>query len=63
MPSETVVYELPGMGDVDVLAGRTYKTVAGAPLLLDVYRPRRGGQPPVVVFVHGDGPPSNLKGL
>jgi dienelactone hydrolase len=60
MPSETVVYEVPGMGDVEVLANRTYKTVAGSPLLFDVYRPRVAGRRPVVVFVHGDGPPDVL---
>jgi dienelactone hydrolase len=60
VPTETVVFELAGMDDVDVLADRTYKSVGGAELLFDVYRPVSGQSPPVVVFVHGDGPPEVL---
>jgi dienelactone hydrolase len=60
MPTETVVFELAGIDDVDVLAGQIYKVTAGAELLFDVYRPPTVERAPVVVFVHGDGPPEVL---
>ena len=60
MPAETVVFELAGMDEVDVIADRAYKSVEGNELLFDVYRPPSVERPAVVVFVHGDGPPEVL---
>jgi dienelactone hydrolase len=57
VPTETVVFEVAGMGEVDVRADLSYKTVESGNLLFDVYRPRSADQAmPAVVFVHGDGP-------
>jgi dienelactone hydrolase len=60
VPTENVVFELAGMDDVDVRTDLAYKTTGDNELLFDVYRPASGGRPPVVVFVHGDGPPEVL---
>lgn len=60
MPTETVVFELAGMDAVEVRADLAYKTAGGAELLFDVYRPPSGERAPVVIFVHGDGPPDVL---
>jgi dienelactone hydrolase len=60
MPAETVVFDVAGMDDVDVRADLAYKTAGDAELLFDVYRPPPSERPPVVVFVHGDGPPDVL---
>ena len=60
MPTETVVLELARMDEVEVQADLVYKTVADGELLFDVYRPPSGERAPVVVFVHGDGPPEFL---
>lgn len=48
------------MDGVEVRADLAYKTVGEANLLSDVYRPRSSEPLPVVVFVHGDGPPEML---
>jgi dienelactone hydrolase len=61
VPVETVVFEIAGMDDVDVRADLVYKTVEGADLCFDMYRPQGVTRPlPAVVFVHGDGPPEVL---
>jgi acetyl esterase/lipase len=61
VPTETVVYEVPGMDDVDVRADLVYKEVEGLDLRFDVYTARSAVRAtPVVVFVHGDGPPEVL---
>jgi dienelactone hydrolase len=61
VPTETVVLEVDGMADVDVRSDLVYKTVGGGDLLFDLYRPRSCDRAlPVVVFVHGDGPPEVL---
>jgi dienelactone hydrolase len=61
VPTETVVFEVDGMADVDVRSDLVYKTVGGRDLLFDLYRPRSCDRAlPVVVFVHGDGPPEVL---
>jgi acetyl esterase/lipase len=51
-----VVYRVPGMDRVDAQRSLVYRSVAGAELTLDLYRP--AGTPadarlPVVVFIHG----------
>jgi dienelactone hydrolase len=60
VPVETVVFEVAGMGEVDVRTDLAYMTAGDVELLFDVYRPASGEEPPVVVFVHGDGPPELL---
>jgi acetyl esterase/lipase len=60
VPTETVVFELDGIDQVEVRADLVYKTVADGELLFDVYRPPSSERAPVVVFVHGDGPPDFL---
>jgi acetyl esterase/lipase len=60
VPAETVVFEVAGMDDVDMRTDLAYKTTGDAELLFDVYRPPSGERPPLVVFVHGDGPPEYL---
>src|SRR5512143_1751056 len=49
-----VVHTVPGMDDVEVLANRPYAEGDGAPLAMDVYRPRASSRPlPAVLLVHG----------
>ena len=53
-----IVYELPGMDEVQVIRDRPYKSVDGLDLKYDVYLSLGTDQPlPTVVFVHGEGPP------
>ncbi|HEX6478672.1 MAG TPA: alpha/beta hydrolase [Ktedonobacteraceae bacterium] len=59
-----VVYAIPGMEEAIVQKDITYKTVDGNELKLDIYYPSDyDGETrlPVVIFVHGDGPPEFLK--
>jgi acetyl esterase/lipase len=60
---KTVVYSAPGMERARVRRDVVYKTTGEDALRLDVYTPENGGggAPPVVVFVHGDGPPELLR--
>ena len=51
-----VVYTVPGMDAVHVLADQTYRSDGDARLAADVYTPASGGPFPVVVFVHGGFP-------
>ena len=51
-----VVYQVPGMAEVDVQADIAYGTGERGPVHLDLYRPRGGPGPwPVVVFANGVG--------
>jgi acetyl esterase/lipase len=58
--SERVALRVPGMDDVEVVRDLTYRSEPD--LLADLYRPAGSspGRWPVVVFVHGDGPPDVL---
>jgi dienelactone hydrolase len=60
---KTVVYSVPGMERARMRRDVAYKTTDEGDLRLDVYTPEDGdgGAPPVVVFVHGDGPPDMLR--
>lgn len=57
-----VVYSLPGMESAADVLTVAYKMVGDVEWLLDVYTPRAplDAPPPVVMFVHGDGPESDL---
>jgi len=55
--SRRVVYQIPGMDEVHVRVGITYKTVEDGDLKLAVYVPsdlRSGERRPAVLFVHGE---------
>jgi dienelactone hydrolase len=59
--TDTVVFGVAGMDDVDVGRDLVYKSVRGRDLLFDLYRPlSTDGALPAVIFVHGDGPPEVL---
>ena len=54
-----LVYQLPGMDEIQVERDQTYKSVDGVELKFDIYRPpdaNPGSSLPTVVFVHGEGP-------
>ncbi len=55
--SRRMVYQLPGMDEVQVRAGITYKTVEDGDLKLDIYLPpdlQANERRPAVLFVHGE---------
>ena len=59
-----IVYQLPGMDDVEVEKDRPYKTIDGIELKFDLYRPPQSDPSsdlPVVIFVHGEGPPEVIE--
>jgi len=58
-----VVYQVPGMDQVEVQRDLTYRTVEGAELKLDVYSPSHPpdtGPHPGVVFIHGGPYPRSM---
>jgi dipeptidyl aminopeptidase/acylaminoacyl peptidase len=63
MLQKTIVYEVPGMQQVNVRKDVPYKKVDEQDLTLDVYYPLDFDQDmplPAVLFVHGDAPPDFL---
>jgi acetyl esterase/lipase len=59
-----IVYRLPGMDEIEVVKDRPYKRVDDRELKFDVYRPPQSDlshRLPVVVFVHGEGPPEVIE--
>ncbi len=53
------VYSLPGMDEARIERDLTYREVDGEPFLADLYHPAGTDTAlrPVIIFVHGDGPP------
>ena len=59
-----IVYQIPGMDDVEVKKDRPYKTIDDIELKFDVYRPPQSDpshELPTVVFVHGEGAPEVIE--
>ena len=55
--SRRVVYQIPGMDEVQVRAGITYKKVENGDLKLDIYLPpdlQANERRPAILFVHGE---------
>ncbi|HEY7093470.1 MAG TPA: hypothetical protein VH393_09840 [Ktedonobacterales bacterium] len=55
--SRLMVYQIPGMDEVYVRAGITYKTVEDGDLKLDIYLPpdlQANERRPAVLFIHGE---------
>jgi acetyl esterase/lipase len=60
----TLRYDIPDVPDLVVRRDEICPGLGGAQIRFDVYlpAPSREGLPPVVLFVHGDGPPELLAG-
>ena len=59
-----IVYRLPGMDEIEIVKDRPYKRIDDRELNFDVYRPPQSDPShrlPVVVFVHGEGPPEVIE--
>jgi acetyl esterase/lipase len=64
MREHRIRYPIPSQTRVERTADLTYRTVEGRELALDLYRPSgTAGLLPVVVFVHGDGPPDVIRDI
>jgi acetyl esterase/lipase len=63
MNQKPIVYETPDADQVNIEADIPYKKADNKELSFDLYTPKKksDGKLPVVIFVHGDAPPANLK--
>lgn len=62
--TKEIVYRIKSLDQVDKKNNLVYKTTESESLLMDVYMPKgilNGEKLPVVIFIHGESPYSNMK--